>query len=85
MPNFIAVTSGQLFAWHIMRGKSAGAMYCQYQMFISPDTVGGISVSSQRVFAPVVGGIHVLPGPTLGTDHHPARRRSSNFGTRALA
>ena len=41
-------------------------MYCQYQMFISPDTVSGISVSLQMVFACVVGGIYVLPGPTVG-------------------
>ena len=27
----------------------AGALYCQYQMFISPDTVSGISVSLQMV------------------------------------
>jgi branched-chain amino acid transport system permease protein len=44
----------------------AGAMYCQYQMFISPDTVSGIGVSLQMVFAAVVGGIYVLPGPTVG-------------------
>ena len=44
----------------------SGAMYCQYQMFISPDTVSGISVSLQMVFAAVVGGIYVLPGPTVG-------------------
>ena len=44
----------------------AGGMYCQYQMFISPDTVSGISVSLQMVFAAVVGGIYVLPGPTVG-------------------
>ena len=34
----------------------AGALYCQYQMFISPDTVSGIGVSLQIVFAAVVGG-----------------------------
>jgi branched-chain amino acid transport system permease protein len=44
----------------------AGALYCQYQMFISPDTVSGISVSLQMVFASVVGGIYVLLGPTVG-------------------
>ena len=44
----------------------AGALYCQYQMFISPDTVSGISVSLQMVFAVVVGGIYVLLGPTIG-------------------
>ena len=35
-------------------------------MFISPDTVSGISVSLQMVFAAVVGGIYVLLGPTVG-------------------
>ncbi len=44
----------------------AGALYCQYQMFISPDTVSGISVSLQMVFAVVVGGIYVALGPTVG-------------------
>ena len=44
----------------------AGALYCQYQMFISPDTVSGISVSLQMVFAAVVGGIYVPLGPTVG-------------------
>jgi len=44
----------------------AGALYCQYQMFISPDTVSGIAVSLQMVFAAVVGGIYVPLGPTVG-------------------
>jgi branched-chain amino acid transport system permease protein len=44
----------------------AGAIYCQYQMFISPDTVSGISVSLQMVFAAVVGGLYVSLGPTVG-------------------
>ena len=44
----------------------AGALYCQYQMFISPDTVSGISVSLQMVFAAVVGGLYVALGPTVG-------------------
>jgi len=44
----------------------AGAIYCQYQMFISPDTVSGMGVSLQMVFASVVGGIYVLLGPTIG-------------------
>ena len=43
-----------------------GAIYCQYQMFIAPDTVSGMSVSLQMVFASVVGGIFVLLGPTVG-------------------
>jgi len=44
----------------------AGALYCQYQMFISPDTVSGISVSLQMVFAAIVGGLYVSLGPTVG-------------------
>src|ERR1700760_3419634 len=36
----------------------AGALYCQYQMFISPDTVSGISVSLQMGFAVIVGGLY---------------------------
>ncbi|HTE38081.1 MAG TPA: branched-chain amino acid ABC transporter permease [Reyranella sp.] len=44
----------------------AGALYCQYQMFISPDTVSGIAVSLQMVFAVVVGGVYVALGSTVG-------------------
>jgi branched-chain amino acid transport system permease protein len=44
----------------------AGGLYCQYQMFISPDTVTGFAISLQMVFAAVVGGIYVLLGPTVG-------------------
>jgi branched-chain amino acid transport system permease protein len=44
----------------------AGALYCQYQMFISPDTVSGIAVSLQMVFAVIVGGLYVSFGPTVG-------------------
>jgi len=44
----------------------AGAVYCQYQMFISPDTVSGIAVSLQMVFAVIVGGLYVALGPTVG-------------------
>lgn len=44
----------------------AGGIYCQYQMFISPDTVSGVTVSLQMVFAAVVGGLYVLLGPTVG-------------------
>lgn len=44
----------------------AGALYGQYQMFISPDTVSGVAVSLQMVFAVIVGGLYVLLGPTIG-------------------
>ena len=44
----------------------AGAIYTQYQMFISPDTVSGIAASLQMVFAAIVGGLYVSLGPTVG-------------------
>jgi branched-chain amino acid transport system permease protein len=44
----------------------AGSLYCQYQMFISPDVVSGIAVSLQMVFAVIVGGLYVSLGPTVG-------------------
>jgi len=44
----------------------AGALYCQYQLFISPDTVSGIAVSLQMVFAVIVGGLYVALGPPVG-------------------
>ena len=64
----------------------AGALYCQYQMFISPDTVSGISVSLQMVFAVVVGGIYVALGPTVGAviTILLAEVLRISFGTRAV-
>jgi branched-chain amino acid transport system permease protein len=64
----------------------AGALYCQYQMFISPDTVSGISVSLQMVFAVVVGGIYVSLGPTVGAVITLLLAESLRifFGTRAV-
>ena len=64
----------------------AGALYCQYQMFISPDTVSGISVSLQMVFAVVVGGIYVSLGPTMGAVITLLLAESLRifFGTRAV-
>jgi branched-chain amino acid transport system permease protein len=64
----------------------AGALYCQYQMFISPDTVSGISVSLQMVFAVVVGGIYVSLGPTVGAIITLLLAESLRifFGTRAV-
>lgn len=43
-----------------------GAMFAQYQLYIGPDVVGGISISLQIVFAVVVGGIYTWLGPTVG-------------------
>ena len=64
----------------------AGVLYCQYQMFISPDTVSGISVSLQMVFAVVVGGIYVSLGPTVGAviTILLAEILRVSFGTRAV-
>jgi branched-chain amino acid transport system permease protein len=64
----------------------AGVLYCQYQMFISPDTVSGISVSLQMVFAVVVGGIYVSLGPTVGAviTILLAEVLRVSFGTRAV-
>ena len=64
----------------------AGALYGQYQMFISPDTVSGISISLQMVFAVVVGGIYVSLGPTVGAviTILLAEVLRISFGTRAV-
>jgi branched-chain amino acid transport system permease protein len=64
----------------------AGALYCQYQMFISPDTVSGIAVSLQMVFAAIVGGLYVALGPTVGAviTILMAEILRVGFGTRAV-
>jgi len=64
----------------------AGALYCQYQMFISPDTVSGISISLQMIFAAVVGGVYVSLGPTVGAviTILLAEVLRISFGTRAV-
>ena len=43
-----------------------GAMYGQYQMYIGPDTIAGLSISLNMVFACISGGMGVLFGPTFG-------------------
>jgi branched-chain amino acid transport system permease protein len=64
----------------------AGAIYCQYQMFIAPDTVSGISLSLQMVFAAIVGGLYVSLGPTVGAiiTILLAETLRIGFGTRAV-
>jgi branched-chain amino acid transport system permease protein len=64
----------------------AGALYCQYQMFITPDTVSGIAVSLQMVFAAIVGGLFVSLGPTVGAiiTILLAETLRIGFGTRAV-
>jgi branched-chain amino acid transport system permease protein len=43
-----------------------GAIYGQYQMYISPNTIAGLSVSLDIVFAVIAGGLWTLLGPTVG-------------------
>jgi branched-chain amino acid transport system permease protein len=84
----IHVTAEKLKITVLSAGMTAlaGALYCQYQMFISPDTVSGISVSLQMVFAVVVGGLYVSLGPTVGAviTILLAEVLRISFGTRAV-
>jgi branched-chain amino acid transport system permease protein len=43
-----------------------GAVYGQYQMYIGPDTIAGLGVSLNIVFAVIAGGLWVMLGPTVG-------------------
>jgi branched-chain amino acid transport system permease protein len=43
-----------------------GAIYGQYQMYIGPETVAGLGVSLNIVFAVIAGGMWVMLGPTVG-------------------
>jgi branched-chain amino acid transport system permease protein len=44
-----------------------GAIYGQYMMYLNPETVSGIAVSLQIVFAAIVGGAYAALGPTVGS------------------
>lgn len=43
-----------------------GAIYGQYVMYLNPETVSGIAVSLQIVFAAIAGGVYSLFGPSVG-------------------
>ena len=43
-----------------------GAIYGQYLMYLNPETVSGIAVSLQIMFAAIAGGVYSLLGPTVG-------------------
>jgi branched-chain amino acid transport system permease protein len=43
-----------------------GVLYAQYQLYVNPETVSGISVSLQMVFGAIAGGMFVRLGPTVG-------------------
>jgi branched-chain amino acid transport system permease protein len=44
-----------------------GAIYGQYFMYLNPETVSGIAISLQIVFAVIAGGLYSLMGPTVGS------------------
>jgi branched-chain amino acid transport system permease protein len=43
-----------------------GAIFAQYQMYIGPETIAGLGVSLNIVFAVIAGGMWVPLGPTVG-------------------
>jgi branched-chain amino acid transport system permease protein len=43
-----------------------GGIYAQYIMYVNPDTVSGVGVSLQIVFAAIAGGMYTALGPTVG-------------------
>ncbi|MDM7945412.1 MAG: branched-chain amino acid ABC transporter permease [Oceanibaculum nanhaiense] len=43
-----------------------GVLYAQYQLYINPETISGIAISLQIVFAVIAGGMYVQLGPTVG-------------------
>jgi branched-chain amino acid transport system permease protein len=43
-----------------------GAVYAQYQMYIGPETIAGLGVSLNIVFAVIAGGLWTPLGPTVG-------------------
>jgi len=43
-----------------------GALYALYQLYINPETVAGIGISLQIVFAVIAGGLFTQLGPTVG-------------------
>ena len=44
-----------------------GALLAQYLLYLNPETVSGIGVSLQIVFAAIAGGMYSLLGPTAGS------------------
>ena len=44
----------------------AGSMLSQYFMYINPETLSGVMVSLQMLFASITGGMYTTIGPTVG-------------------
>ena len=64
----INVTRSKLFVTLISAVMTSvgGVLYAQYQLYINPETVSGIGISLQIVFAVIAGGMFVQLGPTVG-------------------
>jgi branched-chain amino acid transport system permease protein len=64
----IDVTREKLKITALSAGMCAigGAVFGQYQMYIGPDTIAGLGISLNMVFACIAGGLWVLLGPTVG-------------------
>ncbi len=64
----IDVTREKLKITALSAGMCAfgGAIYGQYQMYIGPDTIAGLGLSLNIVFAVIAGGMGVMLGPTVG-------------------
>lgn len=64
----INVTRAKLIVTLISAAITAlgGALYGQYQLYVNPDTVSGVAISLQIVFAVIAGGMFVQLGPTVG-------------------
>jgi branched-chain amino acid transport system permease protein len=64
----INVTRAKLLITMVSAALTAlgGALYGQYQQYINPDTVSGVAISLQIVFAVIAGGMFTQLGPTVG-------------------
>lgn len=64
----INVTRAKLLITIVSAALTAlgGALYGQYQLYINPDTVSGVALSLQIVFAVIAGGMFTQLGPTVG-------------------
>lgn len=43
-----------------------GALYAQYLMYLNPESMSGVGISLQIVFAAIAGGMYSMFGPTVG-------------------
>lgn len=64
----VNVTRAKLLITTLSAAMTAlgGVLYAQYQLYINPETVSGLFISLQIVFAVIAGGLFVQLGPTVG-------------------